>query len=167
MMNSIATIPRSGQGVGTRMRQSLSPFMRPVRSVDQLQERQYRFMQAAFERTGGLVSGTELAHRLGRSCDQPISRLARWIVDRTIVSLEWRSAIHVPMFQFEARTMVPREPVLSVLAELRDVFDGWQTALWFSEPNYWLGGHCPLEEVRQDPSSVIEAARADRFLIRG
>ena len=130
-------------------------------------EREFALMQAAFGRVGGLMSGSEAAHRIGRTCDQPISKLARWIVDHTIDSLQWRSNIQVPMFQFEPSRMTLREPVAQVIRELSGVLDGWETALWFAEPNSWLAGRSPLEMVIEDPKGVFEAARADRFLAKG
>ena len=165
-MDSITPASYPVDRISPSRHSTISLFMRSNASVGDLREHQYRFMRSAFDRTGGLICGDEAAHRLGRSCDQPISKLARWIVDQTIVSLEWHSGIHVPMFQFEARAMAPRESVLQVVRELREVFDGWQSALWFTTPNYWLGGCVPLEQIHRDPIGVIEAARADRFLIK-
>jgi hypothetical protein len=40
----------------------------------------------AFRRTGGLVSGDELTFLLRGRTSQPISMLARWIVERQVVS---------------------------------------------------------------------------------
>jgi hypothetical protein len=44
----------------------------------------------AFQRTGGLASGAELTFLLRRRTSQPISMLARWIVQRRVVSFRWQ-----------------------------------------------------------------------------
>ena len=166
-MSSISPLSIHGDATAGRSVPRLALIGQDATSARTPQERQYLVMRDAFERIGGLVTGTDAAHRLSRFCDQPVSRLARWIVERSIVNLEWRSCILVPMFQFEAASMTPRQAVLDVVQELKGDFDSWQTALWFAEPSPWLRGRLPLETVLQDPDAVREAARADRFLVHG
>jgi hypothetical protein len=121
----------------------------------------------AFRRTGGLVSGEELTLLLRQRTSQPISMLARWIVERRVVSFGWRGEYLVPMFQFEGAYMAVRRSVSAVLAELRGVFDDWDLATWFALPNDWLGEHAPVRVLPIDPYAVLQAARADRFIAQG
>ncbi|MGJ7511441.1 MbcA/ParS/Xre antitoxin family protein, partial [Variovorax sp. GT1P44] len=104
---------------------------------------------------------------LQRHTDQPISRLARWIVDRQIVTFEANSQRWIPMFQFEATDMRVLDGVSRSILELRDVFDDPELAEWFGTPNIWLTGRTPAELVRQEAHAVVEAARADRFVVSG
>lgn len=59
-----------------------------------------------------------------------------------------------------------RAEAAAVLAELSDAFDDWDAALWFAQPNSWLQGCAPVDLITLDPSSVYQAAWADRFVAR-
>jgi hypothetical protein len=106
----------------------------------------------AFRRTGGLVSGEELTLVLRRRTSQPISMLARWIVERRVVSFGLRGEYLVPMFQFEGPTWPCGAASRPVLAELKGVFDDWDLATWFALPNDWLGGHAPRPRAADRPA---------------
>lgn len=139
----------------------------PPAPVQSLEERQVLSMERAFRGHGGLASGEDLSLRLRARCDQPISLLARWIVSRTILSVSWRTQTLIPMFQFDPHDMSLRPSVTQVFGELRDVFDDWELALWFAQPNAWLKDASPVDLLVIDPAAVLDAARADRFVARG
>ncbi|MDQ0572590.1 hypothetical protein QFZ42_004424 [Variovorax paradoxus] len=71
------------------------------------------------------------------------------------------------MFQFAPAGLVVRPSVASVLAHLSDVFDDWELAFWFAQPNDWLQGALPFDIVGRDGGAVYEAALADRFVAAG
>lgn len=121
----------------------------------------------AFRRTGGLVSGDELTFLLRGRTSQPISMLARWIVERRVVNFGWQGEYLLPMFQFDRADMTLRRPVSAVLDEFDGTFDDWDLATWFALPNAWLGNQAPVDVLPLDPHAVLEAARADRFIARG
>lgn len=130
-------------------------------------DRQFLTMEAAFNRTGGLSSADEVV-RLARGLhDQPVSELARWIVDRSIVAFDWQGMTLLPMFQFDLATMDRQPGLVPVLAELRSAYDDWELASWFARPNPWLGGRTPAESLTAEPAAVLDAARADRFVAKG
>jgi hypothetical protein len=120
-----------------------------------------------YRRTGGLVSGDELTLLLRRRTSQPISMLARWIVERRVVSFGWQGEYLVPMFQFDRADMGVRRPVSAVLDEFDGTLDDWELATWFALPNTWLGDDTPVDVLPRDPHTVLQAARADRFIARG
>ena len=124
-------------------------------------------MQLAFRGTGGVVAGDELSQLLRRTSDQPISLLARWIVQRRIVHFEWQGLTWLPLFQFDLASMEVRPGLHQAVAELRGVFDDWELTQWFARPNCWLDGRSPSELMAADPDSVVEVARADRFVAAG
>jgi len=66
------------------------------------------------------------------------------------VSFEWQSLTMLPLFQFDPSTMALRAGVTKVAMELTRVFDGWDLALWFAQPNCWLGGSAPVEVVQDN-----------------
>jgi uncharacterized protein (DUF2384 family) len=63
--------------------------------------------------------------------------------------------------------MSRRASVTRIIDELKDVFDNWDLALWFSTPNAWLDHLAPVDLIAIDGQSVHEAARADRFIALG
>jgi hypothetical protein len=141
--------------------------MRDPDAFRRLEDRQFLDMSRAFAAQGGWVSGDEMARRMRRQWDQPISVLARWIVKREIVNIAWHSQILIPLFQFSSDAQQIRLVVRAALAELKGVFDDWEIAAWFAQTNVWLGEQRPLDLVAGNHVAVIEAARADRFIARG
>ena len=139
----------------------------PPDAFRRLEDRQFLDMSRAFAAHGGWVGGDEIARRMRRHWDQPISVLARWIVRREIVNIVSHSQILIPVFQFSGDDLQTRLVVRAALAELKGVFDDWEIAAWFAQPNVWLGEQRPLDLVSGNHVAVIEAARADRFIARG
>ena len=135
--------------------------------LDPCDQRQFDRMREAYLRTGGLASGDSLAYRLRARCDQPISMLARWVVNRSLVAFEWRSALRIPLFQFSEDITVLQPAVTAVMGELSDVLSDWEIAAWFASPNTWLLDQPPCEAIRHDPADVISAARAARYVTLG
>lgn len=136
-------------------------------AYDRIERIQYEAMSHAFRAHGGFVCTDEVAQRLRRVADQPISRLARWIVSRSVISISWRAQTLLPAFQFEIDEMSIRPCFADVLQELRDVFDNWEMALWFAAPNAWLDYAAPVSIMTDDALAVLQAARTDRFIARG
>ena len=130
-------------------------------------EREFAHMHEVYLRNGGLASGDSLAYRLRERCDQPISMLARWVVNRSVVAFEWRAALRIPLFQFSDDLTVLHPAVTAVMRELTDVLTDWEIAAWFASPNPWLLDQPPCEVIRHDPAEVIGAARAARFVVHG
>ncbi len=130
-------------------------------------DEQSAFLQSAFQRSGGLALGDELALFLRSHCDQPVSMLARWIVRREVLSVVWRSQTLIPMFQFDLRRCSVRAGVPETIAELTVAFDDVETITWFAKPNCWLADAAPADVVQGDMSAVLHAARADRFIALG
>jgi hypothetical protein len=124
-------------------------------------------MVKVYERAGGLMRSEEVLFLLRRRSSQPLSLLARWIVDQRVVTFEWQADRLVPMFQFDLADMSIRPEAGAVLAELAGAFDDWELASWFAEPNAWLQGRSPVDVLQADTPAVLEAARADRFIVRG
>ena len=130
-------------------------------------EREYRTMVIIYEQAGGLLDENEAVCLLRRHVEQPIGKLARWLVERRIVFFRWKFRTFIPVFQFERREMTLRKSLAPVLAELTDVFDDWAVALWFAQPNSWLDGSAPAAVLADKPEGVQQAARADRFIACG
>lgn len=124
-------------------------------------------MLAAFRPSGGMLNGDELAALLRTGCEQPVATVARWVVQRSILSLGWQGQTLIPLFQFDRTTMQPRAQLTAVIRELAGAYDDWEMGLWFARPNAWLDDDMPVLKIRTDADAVLKAARADRFIIRG
>jgi len=125
-------------------------------------------LHVGFHRYGGLIEADELASRLRRHGEtKSVSRVARWIVDRDVVTLVVCARILLPRFQFDEQTMTPIDHAVRAIRELRDVLDDMALADWFARPNCWLHGKAPAEALHAAPGEVFEAARTDRFILHG
>lgn len=121
----------------------------------------------AYRRRGGLATGDEVLRLMRGRVAQPISALARSMVSGQAISFSWQSCVLLPMFQFEPSTMSLRSGPRQVSLEIRGVFDDWDLAQWFVEPNSWLHDATPIDLMESDLAAVLQAARADRFIARG
>jgi hypothetical protein len=124
-------------------------------------------LSEAFCNLGGVVSIDVLTMMLRKRSDQPISLLARWLVNRDVISFKSNGQTLLPTFQFDWLTGAVRPGVLGVLAELRGAFDDDEIADWFVQPNSSLLGDSPVNLTDKDLAAVLEAARIDRFVVMG
>lgn len=122
---------------------------------------------AVFRIHGGVAHANDVIYRLRRRCNQPMSRLARWIAEREIISLDFHGEVWLPLFQFDLESGSIRPEADQVIATLTPAFDGWELVSWFVEPNTWLDGEVPVHLILRDAASVLQAARADRFVALG
>ena len=124
-------------------------------------------MLSQYHASGGLARGDTLGRLLDDwQCGDHVS-LARLISADEIFSFRWRGECWIPMFQFELRDLSVKPGPRRVLAELMQVFDDWQLAVWFVRPNPWLQTKRPLDLLDSDLTGVLEVARADRFIVDG
>ena len=129
--------------------------------------RRYLAMLDAFDATGGVVTGDELAMWARAWADQPLSLVARWLVKREIVHFGWQGATCVPLFQFDFQARARRQGLQDSLSQLACAFDDWEMSEWFGLPNVWLDDASPASRLAHDPAGVIAAACADRFVAMG
>ena len=139
----------------------------PGRWRERSPEMQFRELLATFQRTGGVASGNQVAGLVDEHWDQSISTVARWIVSRHVLSFMWQAQTLLPLFQFERPAMLLRPGIAEVVTELSGVYDDWDLALWFAAPNAWLDEGTPADLLATRSADVLDAARADRFIVRG
>ena len=132
-----------------------------------LDDRYLGTMDAGYRRSGGIASCDDIAIMLRPCWDQPLSRLAGWLVSREVVNFRRERTIWLPLFQFERAAMTLRPEVTAAIRELSEVFDDVELAAWFALPNTWLRGSTPVDALTAEPLKVHQAARADGFLARG
>ncbi len=117
----------------------------------------------AFRPSGGLARAQEVATRFKRQGVGDISPLAAWLVKREVLSIEWQSKLWLPLFQFHPVGMTLRTGLSNVLAELVGVYNDWELARWFAQPNPWLTDQTPADSLAVAADQVLDAARAERF----
>ena len=128
---------------------------------------EFAMMESAYARHGGMLCCDEAVRCMRDHWDQPISVLAKWIVARAMVTIDWRYDVFVPMFQIDTRLRCLRPGCREIIAELRDVMDDWDIARWFASGNPWLGGLPPVDILAASWREAFHAARVARFIARG
>jgi hypothetical protein len=131
-----------------------------------VEPRELTALSGGFQRHGGLATADEIVRLMRRRCGQPISMLARWIVNREVIHFEWQGVTLLPLFQFDRVDMVLNPIVIGVVRELRGSFDDWEIALWFVTPNANTNERTPIDAFESDPLAALTAARRDRFVRR-
>ena len=137
------------------------------RAVERHADHQFIAMLNAYRASGGLGRIHEILRMLKNHDSAPDLTLARWIRKKKVICFEWRSITWLPWFQFRPADMDPQPELAPVLAELAPVFDSWEMANWFTQPNAWLVNCPPVDSLQADPPAVLQAARADRFVAGG
>ena len=125
---------------------------------------QFVYLLNAYRSSGGLARDNELITSSRRRCGLNTGTLARWIAEREVIGFFWQSRTWLPLFQFNLPDMTLAPALGQVLAELIPVYDPWELANWFSQPNPWLADCVPAEALEPDPLAVLQAARVCRFI---
>ena len=164
MQNPLVPRPVSSPGIAT-LRYAPDSARVPHSGTQELAaDHQFIAMLDACRDCGGLARTHEVI-ALSRRCGGPdAATLARWIVERKLISFEWQSQSWLPLFQFNRLDMTPQPELCQVLAELSAVYDAREMANWFVQPNPWLADRTPADALPFDVAAVLNAARADRFV---
>ena len=128
---------------------------------------QFIAMLDAYRGNGGLARAQEVVALFKRCRGADGARLASQIVRRKVICFEWESNLWLPLFQFNRVDMTLRPGLSQVLTELTAVYDPWELALWFAQPNPWLSERTPADMLGSDLCGVLRAARADQFSAEG
>lgn len=139
----------------------------PLQTLEQSVDEQFVVMLDAYRSSGGLAHTQEILSMFKR-CGGPSSdSFARWISNRELICFDWQGQVWLPLFQFDRRDLSPDARLCPVLAELTQIYDDWEVAVWCSLPNPWLEQRVPVDTLPYDPGAVLEAARAERFALNG
>ena len=130
-------------------------------------DEQFVTMLNGYRYSGGLARAQEVAALCLTRGGPATHLLAQWMFKRSVISFEWQSGIWLPLFQFNHADMSRRLGLESALSELTLVYDNWDDARWFSQPNAWLGDHTPADALAAAAPDVLNAARADRYAAAG
>lgn len=157
------------QPLTTRLREAAAPVLFDLRPnwgrLVEASAKDLEFLALAesYRAFGGIATSAEVAARLPGA---GISRLARGIVAREVISFEWRGDYWLPRFQFEREGLAVAAGTATLIAELAAALNDGELAQWFVTPNAWLGERAPLEVMSTDFERVHDAARSFRFACR-
>ena len=135
-------------------RRPASPVDLPAISEDEVAR-----LDEGYRSSGGLVMASDALSMLRCVSDQPLSLLARWIVDRQVIHFVWRAQTFMPLGQFDMHTMQVRETWCKAMRCLPTEMDEWDAAWWFAEPNAMLDGSAPADALRDNAERVEQVAR--------
>jgi poly(hydroxyalkanoate) granule associated protein phasin len=135
------------------------PLATPTAEVAHL--RRNAEARTAFLAEFGTLTSGEVAELAGSSAANRAALANRWKAEGRIFAVETGGQTLFPAFQFLADNGQPRPVIAEILAVLQPRLSGWQTALWFTGRNGWLGAKRPVEVLASDPSTVVEAARQE------
>lgn len=137
-----------------------------LRQLDSMRRADVQFVQMldGFRSSGGLARLQEVAQLCEQKGGPDIGELTACLTRREIICFEWHSHGWLPLFQFSQGDMSLHPQVQIVVSELSCIYDPWELAYWFSQPNPWLANRAPSDVLRLDAATVLQAARADRFV---
>jgi hypothetical protein len=150
-----------------------SPWDIPARQEEPLSEfipsrKGFIGLLTAYQNQGGTIRSEDLSLlRMNRSQSKSAPRLQALLSESDVFGYEWNHTLWIPMFQFEAETLLVKTTSRQVVQELSGHFDGWRLANWFIQPNEELEGQCPLHLLDESPEAVYQAARTDRYVAAG
>ena len=122
---------------------------------------QFVALMRAFRRSGGLAREIEIVEKRAL-CRSPADHGDG--CREAAICFEWGGRFWLPWFQFDRARMSLRPGPAKVIEELAPVFDGWEMASWFAQPNLWIGDARPIDRIDGCLASVFGAARADRSI---
>lgn len=134
---------------------SLTPKSVPTPAMV-LQARRNGAARAALMQEFGLLTSSELADLTESQAENRAALASRWKREGRIFAVKHHGQDYFPGFQLTAEGR-PREAVARILAALGRA-RGWETALWFTAANGYLGGRRPVDLLESDPEPVVEAA---------
>ncbi len=106
-------------------------------------------------------TSAEVAEAARSKATNRASLANRWRDERRAFAVRVGDQQLYPAFQFDEQGR-PYEVIAAVLEELRrGQLNDWQTALWFTSPNGWIGARRPVDEFRTAPEAVIRAAERE------
>ncbi len=115
--------------------------------------------QAAFLDRWPVLTAEAVAAQAAHASTNRSATASRWKKARRIFGVRVSGREAYPAFQFQEGR--PRPVIGKILTALPEEMTGWQSALWFSGPNGWLGGQAPVERLG-DQSVVVAAAEHER-----
>lgn len=146
-----------------RSRQLLQHFLSPAEEpsgAEIVQLRRNAEARKAFLAEFGALTSKQVAELVGSRATNQAALASRWKAQGRIFAIEVGGESLFPAFQLAADGQA-RPVVAEVLAAFGPKAAGWQTALWFTGANGWLGAKRPVDLLESEPEAVAAAARRE------
>jgi hypothetical protein len=146
-----------------RSRRLLQHLLAPAEEpsgAELVQLRRNAEARKAFLAEFGALTSKEVAELAGSRATNRAALANRWKAHGRIFAIETGGQSLFPAFQFGEDGQA-RPVVAEVLAALGPKAAGWQTALWFTGANGWLGAKRPVDLLESAPEAVAAAARRE------
>jgi hypothetical protein len=163
LLEDAVTLTRRLYHCKVRSRQLLQHFLSPVEepsAAEILQLRRNAEARRAFLAEYGTLTSKQVAELVGSRATNRAALANRWKAQGRIFGIEAGGRSLFPAFQF-AQDGKARPVIAEVLAVFGPKAAGWQTALWFTGANGWLGAKRPVDLLESAPESVAAAARRE------
>jgi CheY-like chemotaxis protein len=115
----------------------------------------------AFLAEFGTLTSREVAEFAGSRAQNRAALANRWKTEGKIFAVESGGQTLFPAFQFSDDDGQPRPVIAEILAVLQPRYSDWQTALWFTGRNGWLGARRPVDVLQSEPDAAVAAARQE------
>lgn len=113
-------------------------------------------LRAVYALHGGSMTSADLLYLARSRLEQPISQIARWVVQREAVQYTLGGEVHFPVFQFEKHTLAVRDEVSVLIRALAPSMGNDDLAEWFVLSHPALRGDAPIERL-DDPGALLAA----------
>ena len=163
LLEEAVTLTRRLYHSKVRTRQLLQHFLSPAEepsAAEIAQLRRNAEARKAFFAEFGALTSKQVAELVGSRATNRAALANRWKAQNRIFAIEAGGQSLFPAFQF-AEDGQARPVVAEVLAALGPRAKGWQTALWFTGANGWLGAKRPVDLLESAPEAVAAAARQE------
>jgi hypothetical protein len=161
LLEEAVTLTRRLYHSKVRNRQLLQHFLSPAEEpsgAEIAQLRRNAEARKAFLAEFAALTSRQVAELVGSRATNQAALANRWKAQGRIFAVEACGQSLFPAFQF-AEDGQPRPAVAEVLAAFGPKAAGWQTALWFTGANGWLGVQRPVDLLKPAPEAVVAAAR--------
>lgn len=115
----------------------------------------------AFLAEFGTLTSAEVASLASSRARNRAALANRWRAEGRIFAVQAGGQVLFPAFQFSDDDARPRPVIAATLALFKDRLSDWQTALWFTGRNGWIGARRPVDLLASDPEAVVEAAHQE------
>ncbi len=163
LLEDAVTLTRRLYHSKVRSRQLLRHFLLPAEepsAAEVMQLRRNAEARRAFLAEFGALTSKQVAELVGSRASNRAALANRWKAQGRIFAVEAGGQSLFPAFQF-AEDGQAKPVVAEVLAAFGPRAAGWQTALWFTSANGWLGAKRPVDLLRSAPEAVAAAARQE------
>jgi hypothetical protein len=121
-------------------------------------DRESRAWRENFINRNRTYSAPEVAEEAGNRAKNTAALASRWAKENRIFSIRFQNQTLYPAFQFKDGEPIP--VIAQILRDAPPAFTGWDFAFFFTTPNVFLEGKCPLQLLKSDPDALVPVAHA-------